>query len=133
MRRLEDIWEEVEKAPIRMQQDTYGKYVIFEGVKIQRLKSGEIKILNTRTKDEYYTHVDALQLLRFLRRGIYYGAYMLTLDVLEEKLEHFNKQIQRKNIRGYNMDKKKARRAEVMAKIKETYDKLKLLTKTTTP
>jgi hypothetical protein len=127
MRRLEDIWEEVVASKLRIQKDTYGEYVIYEGVKIQRLYDGTIRVLNTRTKDEYYTHVDALQLLRFLRRGIYYGAYMLTLDVLEEKLEHLNKQIQRKNIRGYNMDKKKARRSDIMTKIKETYDKLKQL------
>tara|TARA_R110002020_G_C16268053_1_gene770915 strand:+ start:1008 stop:1322 length:315 start_codon:yes stop_codon:yes gene_type:complete len=100
---------------------------VYEGVKIQKLNSGEIKILNTRTKDEYYKHIDALQLLRFLKYDIYYGAYMLTLDVLEEKLDTLNRQIQRKTFRGFNINKKKEKRKEVMEKIKETYDKLKLL------
>jgi hypothetical protein len=127
MRRLEDIWIEVTNSNLRIQTDTYGDYVVYEGVKIQKLNSGEIKILNTRTKDEYYKHIDALQLLRFLKYDIYYGAYMLTLDVLEEKLDTLNRQIQRKTFRGFNINKKKEKRKEVMEKIKETYDKLKLL------
>ena len=127
MRRLEDIWIEVTNSNLRIQKDTYGDYVVYEGVKIQKLNSGEIKILNTRTKDEYYKHIDALQLLRFLKYDIYYGAYMLTLDVLEEKLDTLNRQIQRKTFRGFNINKKKEKRKEVMEKIKETYDKLKLL------
>tara|TARA_Y100000310_G_C20454190_1_gene702235 strand:+ start:383 stop:790 length:408 start_codon:yes stop_codon:yes gene_type:complete len=134
MRSLEDVWREVEEHSfIRIDNDKGVEYAIFEGCKIQKMIDGRIDILNTRAKDEHYKPIGALSLIKFLKQGFVAGAHHLAIKTLEEKVEKLNKQIQRKNIRGYNVKKKKSKRTEILNKIHEHYIKLELLTiKTTT-
>lgn len=133
MRSLESLWNEVESNPyIKIHKDGEVFFAIYSGCRIQREPSGLITLYNTRTKDEYYDPVGALSLIKFLKNGFCVGAHMLAIDTLKGRVERINKQIQRKNIRGYSLDKKKEKRKELLSNIHEHYTKLELLTTKTT-
>lgn len=133
MRQLEDLWDEVANhRSIRINDDNGVLFAIFEGCKIQKMINGRIDILNTRAKDEYYKPISALSLINFLRHGFVPGAHLLAIKTLRGRVDKLNQQIQRKNIRGYNVKKKKSKRTEILTQIHDHYTKLELLIKTTT-
>ena len=133
MRHLEDLWDEVENhRTIKINNDNGVLFAIFEGCKIQKMTDGRIDILNTRAKDEYYRPISALSMIKFLKLGFVPGAHLLAIKTLKERVDKLNQQIQRKNIRGYNVKKKKSKRTEILNQIHDHYTKLELLIKTTT-
>lgn len=126
---MEKIWNEAENDALTTRLATSESVsYIRKGIKMEK-KNGEIKIYNTKFKNDFYTELTNQEYEVFLYRGWRIGCFTMAIKNYRTSLEKISKKIiieinQRNNTRHYHSLKES--RNDVMERFTET---LKLIQK----
>ena len=123
---MKEVWKQIpEHISVHTSNDSC--FIIYNGYKIEKKKSGDILIFNTRSSGVLYSQVDMFDRQVFLEHGFIKGADMLTIRYYKAMLDITND-----NVKYYlNTNKKnklkkaKEERKTIIKKLNKNFKKWK--------